>query len=54
MGPAAMNDIAGLIDRVLRSRGDAAELALICAEVRELALQFPLVADAEVGAVGTA
>ena len=54
MGPAAMNDIAGLIDRVLRSRGDAAELAVIRAEVRELALQFPLVADAEVGAVGTA
>ena len=54
MGPAEMNDIAGLIDRVLRSGGDVTELAAIRAEVQERALQFPLVADAEVGAVGTA
>ncbi len=54
MGPADMNEIAGLIDRVLRSGGDAKVLAAIRAEVKERARHFPLVADAEVGAVRTA
>jgi len=54
MRESEMNDIAGLIDRVLRSGGDVTELAAIRGEVQERALQFPLVADAEVGAVGSA
>jgi len=54
MGPAEMTDIAGLIDGALRSGGDAMTLATIRAEVQERARQFPLVADAEVGAAGAA
>jgi len=47
-----MRDIAALIDRVLRSGGDESILDSIRAEVHERARQFPLVADAEVGAAG--
>jgi len=40
-----MRDIAGLIDRALRSGGDEATLESIRSEVQERARQFPLVAD---------
>jgi len=52
MGVSDMMHIADLIDRVLRSGGEERTLDLIRAEVQERARQFPLVADAEVGAAG--
>ncbi len=45
MGSRDMRDIAGLIDRALRSGGDEATLESIRSEVQERARQFPLVAD---------
>jgi glycine hydroxymethyltransferase len=54
MGLSDMHEIAGLIDRVLRSGGDGETLESIRAEVKERASQFPLVADPEVGATGIA
>lgn len=54
MGTSDMRDIAGLIDRALRSGGEDDQLAVIRAEVQERARQFPLVADPEVGAAGVA
>ena len=54
MGVAEMIAIARLIDRALRSGGDEATLDAIRAEVQERARQFPLVADPEVGAAGSA
>lgn len=52
MDTSDMTDIAGLVDRVLRSGGDEQLLDTIRAEVQERARQFPLVADAEVGTAG--
>ena len=54
MGVSDMHESAALIDRSLRSQGDAAVLEAIRAEVQERARQFPLVADPEVGAAGVA
>ena len=54
MDVADMRDIAHLIDRALRSGGDARTLESIRDEVKERARQFPLVADPEVGATGVA
>jgi glycine hydroxymethyltransferase len=42
MGPAEMVKIAGLIDRVLRSVGDASVAAAVREDVRALARAFPL------------
>jgi glycine hydroxymethyltransferase len=45
-----MEAIAGMIDRALRSGGDEAVLSAVRSGVRDLAGQFPLVADPEVSA----
>ncbi len=47
MDASDMRDIADLIDRSLRSGGDAAVLGAVRADVRDMATGFPLVADAE-------
>jgi len=54
MGVSDMRDIAGLIDRALRSGGDDDLLRRVREEVQERARQFPLVAYPEVGAAGPA
>lgn len=54
MDLADMRDIAGLIDRALRSGGDERTLESIREEVKERARQFPLVADPEMGATEVA
>jgi len=50
MGVSEMDVIAEMIDRALRSGGDEAVLSGIRSAVHDLARQFPLVADPEVGA----
>jgi glycine hydroxymethyltransferase len=50
MSPDDMDDIAILIDRALRSRGDLDVLDVVHTDVRERARQYPLVAEPEVGA----
>ena len=54
MDVADMRDIAHLIDRALRSGGDARTLESIRDEVKERAQRFPLVADPEVVATEVA
>jgi glycine hydroxymethyltransferase len=52
MGPDEMREIAGMIDRVLRS-GDSSVGTHVRREVSELSGQFPLVADPELVEAGT-
>jgi glycine hydroxymethyltransferase len=47
MGSGEMREIAGLIDRVLRSAGDEAVVGEVRAEVLERSRSYPLVADPE-------
>jgi glycine hydroxymethyltransferase len=47
MGPEEMQEIAGMIDRVLRSRGDESVIAGVRGEVLERSREYPLVAEQE-------